>query len=97
MSNCENCLSPGCSCFRCELRPITMPQTATRIKTLEAQLAVQRKIVAAGDKYRACILYSIGGVAAMRATSTPGSADAWRCLLIAREAAALLDKETKDE
>ena len=49
MSDCQNCLSPGCECFRCKLRPISVPQTTSRIATLEAQLAAQRAIVKADD------------------------------------------------
>lgn len=65
-----------------------------RIKTLEAQLAAQREIVAADDAYRVKVI-AIAQLSLEDAFSECQEADwAWRECEQAREAAEQLDKET---
>lgn len=94
-TNCENCLSPGCECFGCILRPVMEPQKPGRIASLTKQLAASRAIVKADDAY---IEQLRGWISSGLSRSKPrvaGVDSAYRRRIQAREAAAQIDKETE--
>ncbi len=99
MKDCQNCLSPGCECFECKLRPISVPQTLARITTLEKQLAAQKAIVAADDKFFAVLDWGTGSDNPHHTEVTEFRRNRKNAILAyreARKAAEQLDKEDND-